>query len=207
MSQWKDKTDEKERTKITIIIDRETGKEKIVELPGKDLTVIGWKQTDAGLRCLAMTNRWRIDKKEPSDLYSIDPITGELKRQDADARTEVGISPDGKRRVRVGKDDLIVTEIESGKEQRFVFHEDDQRFVGEDCVQWVSPRYLKFNGRRLALIDVTRMKMCILKTADEMKVPSHICKFSSDFRWVLYQGETADGDALLLAPVEAAKDK
>jgi hypothetical protein len=65
---------------------------------------------------------------------------------------------------------------------------------------------LKFNGPRLALIDVTTMKMCFPKLADGAKFGSHSYKFSSDFRWVLYQGEGADGGGLFLAPVEVPKD-
>ncbi len=44
------------------------------------------------------------------------------------------------------KDELIVTDVGDGKEHRFVFHEDDRRYVGPDCIEWVTPRYLKFNG-------------------------------------------------------------
>jgi hypothetical protein len=69
-----------------------------------------------------------------------------------------------------------------------------------------KPRYLKFKGRRLALIDVTTMKMCFPVTADGTKFASGAYKFSPDFRWVLYQGERSDGEGLFLASVEMPKE-
>jgi hypothetical protein len=87
-----------------------------------------------------------------------------------------------------------------------IFHEDDRRFVGPECVEWVSPKYLKFNGQRLALIDVKTMKMCFPVAANGGKFASHSYKFSPDFRWVLYQGETGDSEGFFLAPVEMLKE-
>jgi hypothetical protein len=96
--------------------------------------------------------------------------------------------------------------MEDGKQRRFVFHEDDHRFAGPECIEWASPRYLKFNGPRPALIDVTTMKMCFPKSADGSKAGSHTYKFSSDFRWVLYQGGAIEGEGLFLAPVEMPRE-
>ena len=199
----------KERTKLLHILDRNSGMARTVESHGKDLSLIAWKTTEAGLRAVAVTNRWLLDKNKSSESYLIDPATGEMQRQEnVDARFELDnlLSPDGKHRVRVGKDDLIVTDLASGKTSRFVFHEDDRHFIGPECIEWVSPRYLKFNGTRLALIDVTTMKMCLPVSADGTKFGSHSYKLSSDFRWVLYQGETSDGEWLFLAPVEMPKE-
>jgi hypothetical protein len=199
----------KERTKLLHILDRESGMAKVVESQGKDLSLVAWKTTEAGLRAVAVTNRWLFDKNKSSESYLINPATGMMQRQEnVDARLEIDnlLSPDGKHRVRVDKDDLIVTDVASGQKRRFVFHEDDRRFIGEECIEWVSPRYLKFNGPRLALIDVTTMKMCFPSSADGAKFGSHAYKFSSDFRWVLYQGETSDGEGLFLAPVEMPRE-
>ena len=209
LAQWQDNPPKEGRTKVLYILDREKGKSSLCKLKSKDLSVVGWKQTEAGLRVIAVTNRWQFDNKEASELYLADPNTGKLERQEnVDARLNIDnlLSPDGKHRVRVGKAELIVTQVENGKQRRFVFHEDDRRFVGEECIEWVSPRYLKFNGRRLALIDVTTMKMCFPMSADGLKLGSNSYTFSSDFRWVLYQGETNDGDGLFLAPVEMPKE-
>ncbi len=210
LSQWRGKPGGNDRIKQIYFLDRQTGKTKAVESPPKDLSIVGWKKTGAGLRAVAVTNRWRLEPKERSELFLADPATGTLERQkQVDARFEIDnrLSPDGKHRVRVGKDDMIVTAVADGKERRFVLHEDDRRFVGEECVEWVSPRYLKFNGARLALIDVMTMKMCFPATADGAKFGSHAYKFSSDFRWVLYQGQGTDEEALFLAPVEMPKEK
>ena len=94
-----------------------------------------------------------------------------------------------------------MTDLGDGEQRRFVFHEDDRRYVGPECIEWVTPRYLKFNGQRLALIDVTTMKMCFPASADGAKFGSHSYKFSPDFHWVLFQGEASDGEGLFLAPV------
>jgi hypothetical protein len=59
----------------------------------------------------------------------------------------------------------------------------------------------------LALIDVTTMKMSFPVTADGTKFGSHSFKFSSDFRWVLYQGEGSNGEGLFLAAVEMPKSE
>ena len=99
-----------------------------------------------------------------------------------------------------------MTEVEGGKRHRFGFHEDDRRFVGPECIVWVSPRYLKFNGKRLALIDVTRMKMSFPALADGARLGSHSYQFSSDFRWALFQREASDGEGLFLVPVEMPKE-
>lgn len=208
LSQWQGDPRKEGRTKVLFLLDRASGRSVICKLKPKDLSVIGWKQTDAGLRVAAVTNRWQFDKKEPSELYLADPANGKLERQEnVDARLEIDnpLSTDGKHRVHVGKDALVVTDVGSGKQRRFVFHEDDRRFVGPECIEWVSPRYLKFTGPRLALIDVTTMKMCFPASADGTKFGSNSYTFSSDFRWVLYQGETGGGEGLFLAPVEMPK--
>ena len=210
MSQWQGDPRKEGRTKVLYILDRVSGKSSLCQSKGKDLSVIGWKETNGGLRMLAVTNRWQFEKQEASELYQADPATGNLVRQEnVDARLDIDnpLSPDGKHRVRVGKDALVVTDVKDGKQRRFVFHEDDRRFVGPECIEWASPRYLKFNGQRLALIDVTTMKMSFPMMADGAKLGSHSFNFSSDFRWVLYQGDSRDGEGLFVAPVEMPKDR
>ena len=209
LQQWNDAPGGKGRMKILYILDRQSGKASQVESEGKDLSLVGWKTIEAGLRGVTISNRWQLDKKETSELYLVDPSSGKLERQDTvDARLDIDNprSPDGERRVRVGNDDLIVTTLNGDKKSRFVFHEDDRRYLGPECIEWVSPRYLKFNGPKLALIDVKTMKMCYPATNDGMNFSSHSYTFSSDFRWVLYQGDTGDGEGLFVAPVEMPKE-
>ena len=191
-------------TRFLQMLNRESGDVKECDSQGKDLYLIGWRETENGLRVIAMTNRRQFGKEEPSELYMVDPTTGKVELQsNVDARLEIDnpLSPDGKHRVRVGKDELIVTDLGDGKQRRFVFHEDDRRYVGPECIEWVTPRYLKFNGQRLALIDVTTMKMCFPASTDGAKFGSHTYKFSPDFHWVLFQGEASDGEGLFLAPI------
>jgi hypothetical protein len=205
LEQWREKPGGRGRTKVLLILDREGGGAKEFVSQGKDLSFVGWRQTETGLRAVAVTNRWRFGGEETSVSYLADPAVGTLdRRDDIDARLEIDnpLSPDKKRRVRVGEDELVVTDLESDQKRRLVFHKDDRQYVGPDCIEWAGPRYLKFNGPRLALIDVETMKMSYPAIAGGAKLDSHSCKFSPDFRWALYQGSGSDGDGLFLAPVE-----
>jgi hypothetical protein len=209
LERWRGDPRKEGRSKVLYILDRNSWRFAACSLSPKDLSVIGWRKTGAKQWASAVTNRWQIDKNEPSESYLINPANGTLDRQaNVDARLEIDnpISPDGKHRVRVGKDDLIVTEVATGKKRRFVFHEEDRRFLGPECIEWISPRHLKFNGPRLALIDVMTMKMSFPTSSDGTKLPPHGCRFSPDFRWVLYSAERSDGEGLFLAPVEAPKE-
>jgi hypothetical protein len=204
LHQWKEKPVGKGRTRFLQFFSRENGEVKECDSQGRDLYLIGWKETKTGLRVIAVTNRWQFGKKEPSELYMVDPTTGTVELQsNVDARLDIDnpLSPDGKHRVRVGKDELIVTDLRDSKERRFVFHEDDPRYFSPECVEWVTPRYLKFNGQRLALIDVTTMNMCFPASTDGMRLGSYTYKFGPDFHWVLFQGEASDGEGLFLAPI------
>jgi hypothetical protein len=205
---WKTSPDGEGRTRSLQILNLETGELKVCDSQGKDLYLIDWRETESGLRVVAVTNRWQFGKNAPSELYLVDPTTGKAELQgNVDARLEIDnpLSPGGKHRVRVGKDELILTDTEHGKQRRFVFHEDDRRFVRPECVEWVTPQYLKFNGQRLALIDVTTMKMCFPTSADGARFPSSSYRFSPDYHWVLFQGDGGDGEGLFLAPVGVPK--
>jgi hypothetical protein len=68
LSQWQGDPRKEGRTKVLFLLDRASGRSVICKLKPKDLSVIGWKQTDAGLRVAAVTNRWQFDKKEPKRL-------------------------------------------------------------------------------------------------------------------------------------------
>jgi hypothetical protein len=201
---WRDNPGGKGRTKHVEILDRESGKSTRFMLPGKDLSLVSWKNTAAGLRAVMVTNRWRIKEEEVSELYLADPTAGALTLQkDLDPRFEIDnpLSPDEKHRVRVEKDRLVVMDAVGANPRAFAIREDEQRFVHDECIEWVSSRYVQFNGPKLALLDVTTMKMCFPATLDRAQFASHTCKFSSDLRWVLYQGEGVDGEGFYLAPV------
>jgi hypothetical protein len=198
----------KGRTRFLQILDRESGQVKICDSQDNDLNLVGWRETQSGLRAMAITNRWQFGRAEPSRLYMVDPTTGSVELQsDGDARLDIDnpLSPDRRHRVRVGKDELIVTDLGNGGQRRFVFHEDDRRHVDPGCIQWVTPRYLKFNGQSLALIDVTTMKMSFPASTEGARFGSHTYKFSPAFQWTLFQGEANDGGGLFLAPVRATK--
>lgn len=202
--QWQGEPGTDDRTKVLFILDRTTGNEQTFRIRGEGLTLIDWRQSGDGFQGVAVTNRWPWEN-EGSELYIADPSSGALERQaDVDALFELANlwSPNKTRRVRVDGHDLVVTDVASGKLSRFTFHEDDWPFIIEECVEWAGPQYVKFNGRRLSLIDVTALKMCFPEFDHEGEFDPHSFKFSTDMRWVLYQGDGIDGPGLFLAPVE-----
>ena len=203
--QWRGDPRNQDRRKVLHILDREGGKSVLCMLKAKSHDVIGWRSTESGPRAVAVTNRWQFDE-QASELYLADPRTGELEhRKDEDARLEIDnrLSPDGKRRVRVGEDELIVTDTTDGRQSRFALHEDERPHVGLDCVDWASPRYLRFERADAGTHrrDDDEDILSGVGRPGEARL-SHSCKFSPDFRWVLYQGHGSDGEGLFLAPVE-----
>lgn len=135
LNQWRGNPDGKGGTKFVYILDRKDGKTRTMYVKGKTLTVIGWKQTDAGLRAVAVTNHRGVEKNETSESYLADPATCKLElHKIADTLFEIEnpLSPDGKHRARLAKHEVIVTNVANGTQRRFVLHEDDRRFVNED---------------------------------------------------------------------------
>jgi hypothetical protein len=49
--------------------------------------------------------------------------------------------------------------------------------------------------------------MCFPQIASAVTIDSGSCKFSPDFRWVMYQHDSVDGEGLFLAPVELPQDQ
>ena len=105
-------------------------------------------------------------------------------------------SPDGSRTAAVeGNDKLTITTVKTGEKQSFTFHEDDRRFVDDECFQWVSPRYLLLHLNLPAFLAVQSMKMSYpLPRQDE----THSHSFSPDFQWVVWQ---KPNDGIYLGPV------
>jgi hypothetical protein len=203
LAQWMTHAKRKTRNKVIHILDRTNGTAITVQLPKIDLSLVGWTESAAGLRAIGMTNRWGFDKDKPPESYLIDPSSGKIERIDAQPEPEnVLQSPDGKHQVAIGDGRLFVTDLNTGEKRIFSFHDEDQPFVGEACVEWVSPDFLKFNAPKLALIDVQTMKMSFPPSADGNRFPTGAYTFSPDFRWVLYQDEGTDGEGVFLAPVQ-----
>jgi hypothetical protein len=201
--QWRDIPGSLERTLVVILLDRSTAKSRALELSGRSLSLVGWKPAAAGPEAELVTDRWNFDETKPTERYRVDSASGTLVKEKAVTRAELAAltSPDGKHRAQIEDQTLVVVDAASGARRTFAFHDDDHDYVGEDCLEWAGPRYLKFNGRRLALIDITLMKMCFPKTADGSKDDPYAWKFSPDFRWVLYPGAGDEKKSLLLAPV------
>lgn len=208
MERWVTNRRSKTRNKLLRIVDRISGAAIEVEAPNQNVDVVGWKVTADGMRAVGVTNRWGFDNNKPSESLLIDPISGKFERlpkAQIDA-TEGLVSADGRHSAYINDGQLVIKTLDTGETRRFSFHEEDRPFVGEECIQWVSPDFLKFNSRKLALINVRTMKMSFPATADGDRVYAGTCTFSPDFRWVLYQAEGTDGDGLFIAPVQSTKD-
>jgi hypothetical protein len=157
-----------------------------------------------------MANRWKLDEKKPQEVYLADPVTGKLTPEpnvpafDEESRP---LSPDGKHRAQVeGQERLVVVDLATAQRQVFTFHVEDCPFVGEGCVEWAGPRYLQFYPRRLALIDITTMKMSYPTKADG---PGQFSRYLFDptFRWALCQKQDLDQAGLYLGRVVLPEQK
>ncbi len=204
IERWKDRTEGQGRYAVVSFFDRRTRQTKLVELSNQSLSAVGWRQTNGELRAVLATNCWRLDPNEKQHAYLADPATGKLVLEPGVAIPDSQnrpISPDGKHRAEIeGKDRLVVVNLATNQKQAFSFHEDDLPFVGEGCVEWAGPRHLQFDARRLALIDITTMKMNYPTTLNGLGTSSSYL-FSPDFRWVLCQKEDAEKSGLYLGRV------
>lgn len=196
MESWRDLPERKGRAKVLLLLDRTTGKFRTIERPGKSLTLTDWRGEGQTLRGVVVIDRWSDDKTK-SEHFLIDPLAGTEEPPTAKSPSPTArwlTAPDGKHRAMIRDNELLLVEVASGQERRFRFHEDDTRFVHEEAVEWAGPRYVKFNGPRLALISAATLKMSYPTSAGDAKLyPSHGHSFSPDGGWVLYQGE--DGSA------------
>lgn len=176
-----------------------SGTTQTIELVNHTPDPIGWFGTGKDLRLVFLKSR-RWEKNNKQEWFLGDPETGKytLVEKSPLAGDEFAsrLSPDGALVAAVeGKDKLTIRNIKTSQTRSFVFHEDDRRFVNEESIQWVSPRYLLLHLNRLAIIDVQTMKMSYpLATKDESR--SHT--FSPDFKWVLWQKPE---DGLYVSPV------
>jgi hypothetical protein len=207
--QWQDNPESQGLTKALFILDRNDGSTLMIQVPKADLSISGWKTTEAGLRAVAVTNRGRADESQTSEIFLVDPTNGTLQNQTPDEpqrKTDKHVSPDAKFHVRVEPEELVVTSTVDGEERRFFLHADDRRFVNDQCIEWVSPRYFKFNGPRLALIDMTTMLMNFPSSGSGLRIAPQTCKFSRDFHWVVFRAQNAEGESLFVAPVELSQE-
>ena len=181
---------------MLLLLDRTTGKPRTVERPGKSLTLTDWRGEGQTLRGVVVIDRWSDDKSK-SEHFLIDPLSGTEETPMAKSPSPAArwlTAPDAMHRAMIRNNKLVLVEVASGRERRFRFHEDDTRFVHDEAVEWAGPRYLKFNGPRLALIDAAALKMSYPTSAADAKLyPSHGHTFSPDGGWVHYQ--CADGSA------------
>ena len=186
------------------LLDRATGAAQVVGVPDRDLSPVGWRLTEAGLRALLLGKRRETGGDPRPSLYLADPATGSAIEvlELASARERFSLlSPDGRRIAEIrDRTTLIVTDRATGQQREFTFHEDDRPYVREESIRWVGPEYLQFDGRRLALIDVSTMKMnlpCLGSPADIRMIRA---RFSPDLAWIGYQ-EDGNGDGLFLGRV------
>ena len=92
-------------------------------------------------------------------------------------------SPDHRRAAVVQeKQGLVITELPGDQARQFTFHPYDKRSAYRDSVQWVSDRYLVFQGPRTGLIDADTLKMNFPVTKES---GFSSVEFSPDFKWGL----------------------
>jgi hypothetical protein len=195
MESWLEKPEKKGRYKVLQVLDRSTGKTRTVEVPGKSLSLTGWRGEGPALRAVVVADRWATGPDRPEE-FVLDPATGTQEKAGTAGPPAARwlTSPDGRHRAAVRDGELVLADAAGGRERRFRFHEDDRRFAHEESVEWAGPGHLKFNGPRLALIDIATLKMSYPTPAADAKLyPAHGYTFSLDGRWVLYEGE--DGSA------------
>jgi hypothetical protein len=204
MQTYRDNPNGKGRYAVLLLLDRNSGEVKTVDIPGQSLSVTGWRAKGVSFQAIATANRWESDKALRK-VYSVDPATGEFEQvSSVDATSSAKLtSPNGKYESRIAGMELVLTERDTGHERRFQFHEDDRRFVSEECVKWVNSRYLQFHGPRLALIDVSTLKMNYPAPVEkDKKFRSYGYQFSRDFQWVLYQRDGISSEGLQLGKVQ-----
>jgi hypothetical protein len=176
-----------------------------IDVPNRSLTPVGWRGSGAGLRAVLVTDRWGHGGGEGREAFLAEPSTGGL-TPDPEAAATLGrlrgvVSPDGKYLAEVeGEERLVLTDLATGQRRAFAFHEDDLPFVHEECVEWVSLRFLQFHGRRAALIDAAGLRMSFPIPGDEEGEDSGH-RFSPDLAWVAFERETLDGVGLYLGRV------
>lgn len=181
-----------------------SGTTQTIELVNHSPEPIGWIGSGKDLRLVfRKAHRWEKDQKQAWFLG--DPETG--KYTPAEKSPLAGdefarrLSPDGALVAAVeGKDKLTITDVNTRQVRSIAFHEDDLRFVYDECFQWVSPRYLLLHLDRLIFLDVQTMKMSYpLARKDDSR--GHT--FSPDFKWILWQ-KPDDGlhiSAVVMPPV------
>lgn len=200
MTGWRARTaGTRDKQAVIYILNRQTGTTRTIAMGDDSPYPMGWIGAGNNLRLAFVKNR-RWDKSQADEWCLAEPETGTFSAvakspmpSDESVRQ---LSPDGKLIASIaGKEELTINEKASGHTRTFLFHQDDRRFVSDDCFQWVSPRYLLLRLNRLAFFDVLTMKMSYpIPKNDE----SAMHTFSSDFQWVLWQKPE---DGLYVSPV------
>jgi hypothetical protein len=193
--QWKS-LGKKNRSRILLLGEIETGKWKLVEKLDTSLDFAGWNsQTSHGVVLTGLS----FEKGSAREAYDLDLETGALTKLDAvppEYDEEKLLSPDKKLTVEVvEKDRLKITTLAEGHTREFMFHPDDRRSVERGCVKWLDSRYLEFTSWRTAIIDVQTLKM---NYPFDRKSDIKWVEFSPDFRYALTKKE----DGLYLGKVK-----
>ena len=164
----------------------------------------------------------RFDEDGPRQTLLIDPASGAAEHSSVQpASVDPFLSPDGKLRMTLTpRKKLDVFDIASGRLRTFTFHEDDRRFA-EDAwsIEWLSPRYIRFDTQRPGFIDMRTMKLSYLPRAtdaaatatttasthasgeaagDEGEDDGPYFRYSPDFKWGVMRG---DDESLLIGRV------
>jgi hypothetical protein len=160
------------------------GAAKAVDDEGHFFEVIGWTGTGATLKAVVQDGA-RYDKEVKPTFFTFDPKTGArapLASLPSGITKDETLSPDGKHRVTCKDGAIIVTDAAGGAEKRFPIHADDRKAMEEErCVDWASPRYLRYRIDRLGFVDIETMKLSY--TFPPGEEPEQTIAFSEDFAW------------------------
>jgi hypothetical protein len=163
--------------------------------------MLGWTDRGAGLRAVMKTGD-RYDDDGPRQTLLIDPATGSATHSSVQpASVDPSISPDGSLRMTLAPGrKLDVLDIHSGRLRTFTFHEDDRRFAEDEwSLEWLSPRYIRFDAQRPGFIDVRTMKLSYLPRVagaandesaggDGEEEDKPYFRYSPDFAWGVTRG-------------------
>jgi hypothetical protein len=156
---WETQPDKK-RARVIQLADLKTGQWQKIGLPGTILELVGWTgEKSTGIVLTGMNFR----KTDVRHAYLLDPITAQLTPLDAIPREfapDRKLSPGGKFTMEIiGKERLIISDVNTGQQREFVFHPYDRGNVYPDSVKWLTDQYLVFESTRTSLINTETLKM------------------------------------------------
>jgi len=179
-----------------------------VQLSERSAMLVGWTG-GSGAKLRAVIQTGSDVGRRARQFVLVDPATGIVERSSVQpASVDPLVSSDRKLRMTLTPGvQLDVHNAATGRARTLKFHEDDRGFAkAEEAFTWLSPRYIRFDAQRTALIDAQTMKMSFLagdepsdgagaRGGDDTK-PTYF-SFSPGFEWAV----TRKGEQLFIGRV------